>query len=134
MKIMADHDVQGQVFMILQVCRSEEWQPLWSSLDATLHTFASLGLSEDCSDLTLWQACQDHEVILITGNRNQEGPDSLESTLRTHNQAVSLPVITIASPQRILRSRDYATRTAIRLLDYLMSIEERRGAGRLFIP
>lgn len=45
-----------------------------------------------------------------------------------------VPVITIADPKRLLRSRPYAEASAIRLLDYLEHIDTLRGTERLFIP
>jgi hypothetical protein len=70
----------------------------------------------------------------VTANRNADGPDSLEATLRTQNTATSLPVFTIADAKRVLRSREYAERVALRLLDYLLDIDRVRGAGRLYLP
>ena len=35
---------------------------------------------------------------------------------------------------RVLRDRAYAEKVAVRLLDYLMRIDEVRGAGRLYVP
>ena len=42
---------------------------------------------------------------MITGNRNDDGPDSLEATTRNENQPESLPVITIGDADRVLRDR-----------------------------
>jgi len=71
---------------------------------------------------------------LITGNRNDDGPDSLEATIRNENQPESLPVITIGDADRVLRDRLSAENVAGRLLDYLMRIDEVRGVGRLYVP
>ena len=49
---------------------------------------------------------------MITGNRNDESPDSLEATIRNENQPDSLPVITIADSDRVLRDRLYAEKVA----------------------
>jgi hypothetical protein len=73
-------------------------------------------------------------VILITGNRNAKEPDSLEVTIQLRNTAESLPVLTLASVERIRRDRVYAEAVADKLLDYLFSIDDFRGAGRLFLP
>jgi SMC interacting uncharacterized protein involved in chromosome segregation len=70
----------------------------------------------------------------VTGNRNLEGPDSLDAVIRAETTARSPPVFTVADPDRILRDREYARRTAERLFDYLVEIERYRGTGRLFIP
>jgi hypothetical protein len=43
-------------------------------------------------------------------------------------------VITIPDTTRVVQDRLYAERVAERLLDYLMRIDEIRGAGRLYVP
>ena len=40
----------------------------------------------------------------------------------------------ILADGHLLRSRDYADRIVERLMDYLMNIEDYRGAGRLYLP
>ena len=82
----------------------------------------------------VWRTCQKEELVLITGNRNRRGSESLEATIQSGNQPDSLPVVTIADQDRVLRDRAYAEAVAVRLLDYLMRIDEVRGAGRLYVP
>jgi hypothetical protein len=72
--------------------------------------------------------------VLLTSNRNADGPDSLEATIRAENQPDSLPVITISNHERVLQDRQYAERVAESLLDYLERIDEVRGTGRLYVP
>lgn len=72
--------------------------------------------------------------MLITGNRNQAGPASLEAVIHASTTPLSLPVLTIGEPQRLLRSRVYAQRVVERLLEYLIDIENLRGTGRLYLP
>jgi hypothetical protein len=71
---------------------------------------------------------------LITANRHDEGPDSLESTIRDLNEPLSLPVFTIADPGLVLASRDYAERVALQVLEFLLELDNFRGVGRLFVP
>jgi hypothetical protein len=71
---------------------------------------------------------------LITGNRNNDGPDSLEAVIRNENQADSLPVITISRPRRLLQDGRYAEEVAERILDYLIRIDDVRGTGRIYVP
>ena len=82
----------------------------------------------------MWQSCQQREIILLTANRHDEGPDSLEATIRALNTLTSLPVMTIADPELVLTSQDYAERVAIQILEYLMDLDNFRGTGRLFVP
>ena len=83
-------------------------------------TFEEFDLSQDATDATIWQTCQDHDILLITGNRNAEGPESLEITLRQRNTPNCLPVLTLADPDRIQRDRQYAEAVVERLFDILI--------------
>jgi hypothetical protein len=103
-------------------------------LNLPLLTFRDLGLAPDASDALLWQRCQEEQIILITANRNNDGPDSLEATLRTQNRPDSLPVFTVADAERVLHSGEYVGRVVERLLDYLLDIDNYRGTGRLYLP
>jgi hypothetical protein len=78
--------------------------------------------------------CQKEQLVLVTGNRNADNPDSLEPVIRTENQANSLPIVTLANPQRIIRDRIYAEIAAEGPLGYLMRIDDFRGAGRIYVP
>ncbi len=71
---------------------------------------------------------------MITGNRNKRGPDSLEAVIQSQNQPDSLPVFTIADPDRVLQDRLYAEQVTERLLGYLMRIDDVRGTGRIYVP
>jgi len=72
--------------------------------------------------------------VLITANRNREGEDSLEATIRRENTPTCLPVITLTDPSRIVHEKQYARRAAERLIEHLFDIEKMLGTGRLFIP
>jgi hypothetical protein len=130
---MADHDIGGQFKELLRILMSSEWSVWWTDLGCKIETFVSLGLSERSPDVAVWETCQAHQVVLVTGNRNNDDPDSLEATIRRLNQADSLPVITISKPQEVVH-RSYAERAAVRLLEYLSEIDRFRGTGRLYIP
>ena len=43
-------------------------------------------------------------------------------------------MLTIADPDRLMRDRDYAERAAVQLLEFLMDLDNLRGAGRLYVP
>ncbi len=43
-------------------------------------------------------------------------------------------MITIADADQVLRDRRYAEMVAEGVLDYLIRIDEVRGAGRLYVP
>jgi hypothetical protein len=110
------------------------WAEIWQELDCVFCTFEDFDLADDASDMVIWQVCQANEVLLITGNRNAESAESLEMTIRKHGAADSLPVLTLADPDRIGRDRAYAESIVVRLFEIFMDIDELRGAGRLYLP
>ena len=93
-----------------------------------------MSLPADAADADLWEACQRHDVVLITANRNKNGLNSLEATIAERNQASSLPVLTVADADQILTSGDYARRVVSQLLEFLFDLENIRGTGRLYLP
>lgn len=131
---MADHDIEGHVRVLLQVLMSEEWRDFWAALDCGVESFERLGIPTDTADIDLWRLCQAREIVLITGNRNQEGPQSLEAAIEQWGTDESLPVLTIGEPRRIFLSRAYAQQAAVRLLEYLDGMDHLRGTGRLYLP
>ena len=132
--IMADHDVEGDFDIVLRTLMSEEWRELWKELNYGVESFRSLGISDNTSDVDLWRLCQERQVILITGNRNREGPNSLQYAIEQLNTPTCLPVLTIGVPGRAIRSQAYLRRLVARLMEYLIDIEGIRGAGRLYLP
>ena len=120
---------------ILQtVLESNEWHEFWEALQLPLYTFADLELPMDLPDSALWNLCQEQQMVLITANRNNDGPDSLEATIRKANRAESLPVFTIANAKQVYHSKEYAEKIVVKLLDYLGNIDNYRGTGRLYLP
>jgi hypothetical protein len=134
LRIMSDNDVRGHVGRLMDLCQTPPWASLWCELECAVCTFDDLGLPEDATDARVWQACQDGDVLLITGNRSAEGPESLEMTIRQRNTPDCLPVLTLADRDRTLRDRAYAEAVLERLFEVLFDVENMRGAGRLFLP
>jgi hypothetical protein len=132
--ILADVNIEGNVQLLVKLMAAEPWQEFWHELQIPSLRFADVGLAVDAIDSRIWRVCQAEELVLLTGNRNARGPDSLQETIRLHNSPTCLPVLTLADPQRLFHSREYVDRVIDRLLDYLERIEDLRGAGRLFLP
>src|SRR5207244_1081985 len=76
--IIPDADVQGHFHALMTVIRSPPWIDYWLHLQLATPTFQDLGLALNSPDREVWQICQREELVLVTGNRNSEGPDSLE--------------------------------------------------------
>jgi hypothetical protein len=133
MLVVPDNDIEGCLAVIRHILESTEWVDYLNLVGARFVSFQDLGILHDAPDEEVWQRCQSVGAILVTGNR-AGGADSLDAVIRRHAGADSLPVVTLARPQRLLRDRNYARAAAIKLLDYLERIESLRGVGRLFLP
>jgi len=133
-RILSDHDVQGQVSRLMDLCQMPPWVGVWRALECVLCTFEDFDLSANATDATIWQTCQDHNILMITGSRNAEGPESLAMTLRQRNTPDCLPVLALADPDRIQRDHQYAEAVVERLFDILIDPGALRGPGRLYLP
>jgi hypothetical protein len=91
-------------------------------------------LSINTPDAALWQFCQRQQIILITGNRNEDGPESLEAVLQGSNTPASLPGFTISEPPRMPSNRAYTHRVVERLMEYLIDVDNLRGPDGSICP
>lgn len=132
--LLADNDVQGQLALVVKIWQGPEWRFVWEALALTIHAFADVGLAPDAEDTEIWRKCQALDIALLTANRNDDGPLSLTATIRDENTAACLPVFTIGNAKRVLVDKAYAKQVAVKLLEYLLDIEQYRGAGRLYVP
>ena len=73
-------------------------------------------------------------MLLLTDNRNVDGPNSLEATIRARNTDRSLPIFTIGDISHLQASTEYADRVIDQLLSYILELDEIRGTGRLYLP
>lgn len=132
--ILADINVQGLVRSLVLRMSGEPWRELWEGLAIQSTTIPEIGLPRDASDRDVWQACQQQQFVLITSNRNADGPDALETTIRQLSSPTSLPVITIAAVRRVQVDHAYREQIIERLLEVLYSIDALRGTGRIYLP
>jgi hypothetical protein len=132
--LLADANIQGHIEVMVQRMQAEPWVGFWNDFEMGCTSFADVGLDPSDSDAVVWHRCQERKLFLLTNNRNDDGPDSLETTIRTYNSAVSLPVFTIGDAERLRNERDYSDRVIWALLDYMVRIDGLLGAGRLFLP
>jgi len=134
LRLLADNDAVGYVEAIVQEMQSPKWADFWTLLGLTLVYFRDVGLDPASSDRTIWQTCQIEQLFLITNNRNHDGPDSLEATIRELNGPECLPVFTISDIDAFRASKAYVERIVDTLYDYLIRIEDLVGTGRLYLP
>lgn len=93
-----------------------------------------VGLADDSSDRVIWEYCQANKCILITADRSaNDAEESFEYIIRQSGNDTSLPFVTIADPNHVAKDRDYATRCAFKLLDYLDRMDELAGTGRIYL-
>jgi len=134
LRIMSDNDVRGLVERLVDICQTPPWEDFWRDLDCTLCTFEDFQLPAHAADSTVWQTCQANEVILITANRNEDGADSLGSTIQNRTRPDCLPVLTLADADRVAHDREHVKAVVERLLVILGDIDDYRGTGRLYLP
>lgn len=130
MTFLVDHNMKGQALLLWGTLAAVGWFDL---LPMKLLTFEEARLPADSNDRAVWRFVQARGMLLLTGNRNMAGPDSLEQTIREENAPTSLPVITIANVSRI-DERAYRERCSSRLVEIVLDIDNYLGTGRVFIP
>jgi len=128
--ILIDHNLSGTAPLLFGTLQSLGWVEL---LELEFVSFADAGLDVDTSDRVIWHFAQTHKMLLLTGNRNRTGADSLEQTIEEDNFPRSLPVLTV-SRQNGLQQSAYRRRCAARLIEIVVDLEIYRGVGRLYIP
>ena len=128
--ILADRDVEGQAFLLWGTLSAMGWLEL---LPMRLVRFADFGLPYDSTDREVWRFAQASQMLLLTNNRNMEGVDSLEPTIRDEGHITALPVITLGRAERMSEGT-YREQCAIRLLEIIVDLDDYRGVGRIFLP
>ena len=128
--VLVDHNVEGQAALLVSTLATDGWLKLGLF---ELITFVDAGLPYTSGDRAVWRFVQERGMLLLTSNRNMDGEDSLEQTIRDENQATSLPVVTIADVARIVE-KTYREQCATRLAEVVFDLEDHLGAGRLYIP
>jgi hypothetical protein len=132
--LLADVNIRGHVARLISRMQGETWREFWDYLDVRCLTFNEVGLGAADTDAIIWYKCQELQMYLLTSNRNDDGPDSLQSVIRLANNSRSLPVFTVGDADSILSSTVYADRVIDRLIRYLLDRDNILGTGRLYLP
>ena len=53
-RIMADHNVEGHLQVLLTIWSSPAWGDVWRGMGCDLESFERLGIAPDTSDTDLW--------------------------------------------------------------------------------
>ena len=132
--ILVDENIDGYAAYLSRLVSLSEMSDICSLLGIVFVRFDEVGLAKGTPDDGVWEFCQQERFWLITDNRNQESPDSLESMIRTRNLPTSLPIFTISDIERFRSEKDYAEAVVAKLVEYLFDAEDFLGTGRLFLP
>ena len=134
--LLADVNVQGHAAYLERLIDALGLGIVLTELNLRFVSFADLQFPLDIDDRTLWNRCQRGGWVLLTDNRNHDGPDSLEATLADSWQTSQLPVLTLANKQKFEHDRDYAIRVATDIAELLFGItqDEYRDRSRIFVP
>jgi hypothetical protein len=98
LKILLDHDVEGYAVFLSAGLQETGWDQY---VTIEFLRLRDLGLADDSSDQAIWRRVQEDQLLLITHNRNREDETSLQATIEQESRADSLPVLTIASVERL---------------------------------
>lgn len=131
-RLLSDENCAGQVEAI-----STELKILGLAelLEIDVVSWDETSLRKGVDDETIWRFCQEHNLLLITGNRTgYDKEKSLEYVIQHLIQPNSLPVLTIGNLKRVNRNRRYCIACARSLADIVLELELYRGVTRLFIP
>lgn len=128
--VLLDHDTEGHVFFLEAGLKETGWDRL---LKIEFIRLRDCGLADNSPDIEVWRYAQEHGLLLITNNRNNDGETSLHATIARENTLDSLPVITVSNKES-LRWTDYRQRAVDALVNIILYPEDFRGAGRIFIP
>jgi hypothetical protein len=129
-KILVDHNIEGLALMLWDIIAKEGWLEF---CNIKMLMFSDVGLNTTSNDREVWRFAQHNHMILLTANRNMDGKDSLEQTLRDENTLTSLPVITIAREKR-LKESNYREQLVESLLEKIIFLDNYKGTSRIFIP
>ena len=91
-RIMADHNVEGHLQVLLTIWSSSAWGDVWRGIGCDLESFERRGIAPDTSDTDLWALCQTHEIVL-----------SEADTLRNQRER-QLDVAPLITPDRVAKS------------------------------
>ena len=134
LRVLLDENIDGYADYLSRHLFSPTWNDISSALGVRIAGFEQVGLAKGTPDVQIWQFCQDQQFYLLTDNRTDDKPGSLEAMIRTGNLPTSLPVFTISDITRLRTEREYIEALVARLLEYLMDAKNLRGVGRLYLP
>ena len=135
--LLADVNLAGHLRYLQVRLRRSELDELFDDPVPEFATFRDVGMANETDDRTVWQFCQAEGWVLWTDNRNDDGPDSLEATLRDLWQPGCLPVVTVGDKGRFESDPEYASEVAAGVAEVLFGLiqeDKYRDRPRTFAP
>lgn len=130
--VLNDYNCEGQARAIFRTLDEGGYLKL---IPLELRFFIDVGLAISAEDAVVWQHCQDHGLVLLTGNRKtSDGVRSLESAIRRKSTSHSLPVLTISNLRRVLTDPAYCQACALRLAEVMLDVNVYCGVQRVYLP
>lgn len=130
MKILVDYNLNRSALLLSGSLVAGDWLAI---APIQFVIFADVGLPMDSSDRRVWRFAQENQMVILTGNRNAKGDDSLEEVMREENCITSFPILTIGDLDRV-KEYVYRERCVERLVEIAIDLQNFMGAGRIFIP
>ena len=134
---MADENLGGQLRHLRERFAQFGLLPHVGAAGLRFEPFAALGLPVGTDDRTVRRRCQAEGWALWTDNRNLDGPDSLEATLRAEWRPGLLPVLTLGNKDRFDRDPAYVERVAWDVAEGLIDLAGGFAApvtSRTYVP
>lgn len=129
--LLIDHNIELHGRLLCAQFSAVDWQAMQVSAALTLE---QAGFDVDASDGEIWTYCQRQGLLLVTANRNKRGADSLQAVIDRSATDSSLPVLTLANPDRVLNDPVYRELCAYRIADIALGLSLYLGATRLYLP
>ena len=134
--LVADVNVQGHLPYLRRLIETRGLWNILVELKLRFVTFSEVQFERDIDDRVLWNRCQRDGWVLLTENRNHDGPDSLEATLADSWESGHLPILTLANKGRFEHDRNYAEQIADEIAELLFGIAngEYCDRARIYVP
>ena len=133
--LLTDVNLQGLLPAIRRQIDAD-FREIFDFLNIKLSSFADLGIPEQLDDQSLWLLCQNDGWVLLTENRNQAEPTSLQTTLDQFWSPGQLPVLTLANKSRFQLNREHFIHTVRDIADLLLDIHDGKSCDqpRIYVP
>jgi hypothetical protein len=129
--ILLDEHLDGFLRYLESLIFNDAWREIARAIELRFVRLRDVGIAAGTSDLEIWRFCQTNGLYLLTDNRAETTADSLGAVIAADNTPASLPVFTISDMDSFRNERGYAEKLAESLIDFLLTPENVRGAGRV---